>query len=382
MSDDDKGTSKKTSQQQQQCLGTRCIAFKSGQGDGMMALFRDSDENSNGLRVVVTNGTVVCEGILSLDKVSMKLLDAHDHVKKKLDVLAGYLLHNSKNTTNDSNNDNNGKDDADHVIAEYFYRNDDDETHVRMQIMYRDKTGEEVSMKKAWKGRLELQQHTNAMLIFCNQLGFGVNQLQQNQRTLQTSIDNLKEGQKRWKRTAEKLEGKWQTEKDQLFQQFLVLYNKVRSELTKARDACETLRNQQRQQPASPQIVAAAARAPQEDEHSEHSYHGPDDNDDNVYPQDLVDRLAAGPVPDRAYSEQQRKRPAAKTNNSNAYKKKRSSAKSDDSDSDATTDDSLPRNSQKKRSATNLKVKTEPVNSPITHRRASLKKDDSDDSDW
>lgn len=290
-----------------QCLGTKRISIKKSSGgeknhtDGMMAIFRPSD-NDDRFRIIVTDGNSVYEGSLVHDDIKKQFLETlKGKTKKKMTKLAGKLL---KENIADDNNSND-------VWAEFFY---EDSTGMEMAIKYKIVEGGDTLTKRCWKQQLQQEEGSTAMLAFCNDLGDGINQLQHTQVQLNDNIQNLRQSERRWKHNSDRLEGEWQSEKDQMLQNFLLLYNNLRSELSKTRIELAKLRQQRK--PA-----ATVAEDPMEEEEKKDDMVnlGPDDNDDNIFSDEMVDRLAKGLPIDRTATTSAsvaRKRPSAKNNNS------------------------------------------------------------------
>jgi hypothetical protein len=159
------------------------------------------------------------------------------------------------------------------------------------------------------------------LLSFAKILGEGVNMGQRRIQELQGQKGAVEQERDSWKRTAETLEGAWQSEKDGLFENFVNLYNRTREELDRTRRELQRLEKEQ----AANTPDAATARDPprrakkkndkdQETGNDVAETNQPDDIDDHVFGSDMVNALAAAkPVSLKSNPTTKRSRSAAAT---------------------------------------------------------------------
>ena len=117
---------------------------------------------------------------------------------------------------------------------------------------------------------------------------------------LQTDLSKAKADMTGWKDTASKLDNKWQKEKDGLTERFLVLYNRVKSDL---RDAKKELSDEKKKKTVRVEPLVQNALAPEEPTAAKIQ----NGQEELMWDADMVEMMAAGPT-------KKKPAPAAKSN--------------------------------------------------------------------
>ena len=106
---------------------------------------------------------------------------------------------------------------------------------------------------------------------------------------LRVELSKAKADMTGWKDTASKLDDKWQKEKDGLTERFLVLYNRVKSDL---RDAKKELSDEKKKKTVRVEPLVQNALAPEEPTAAQNH----NDQDELMWDADMVEMMAAGPA--------------------------------------------------------------------------------------
>ena len=106
---------------------------------------------------------------------------------------------------------------------------------------------------------------------------------------LQADLSKAKADMTGWKDTASKLDNKWQKEKDGLTERFLVLYNRVKSDL---RDAKKELSDEKKKKTVRVEPLVQNALAPEEPTAAKIQ----NDQEELMWDADMVEMMAAGPT--------------------------------------------------------------------------------------
>jgi hypothetical protein len=121
-------------------------------------------------------------------------------------------------------------------------------------------------------------------------LGDTINRLQKEIDALRAENRQLEENTLRWKSTSEKLSNRWETEKSELTDRFLTLFNDHKARHAEALKELEQLRGK-KQRTGSSVIDLSGMRRSREAMHPDHE----DENDYVTYDNAEVNALAAGP---------------------------------------------------------------------------------------
>ena len=106
---------------------------------------------------------------------------------------------------------------------------------------------------------------------------------------LRADLSKAKADMTGWKDTASKLDNKWQKEKDGLTERFLVLYNRVKSDL---RDAKKELSDEKKKKTMRVEPLVQNALAPEEPSAAKNH----NDQEELMWDADMVEMMAAGPT--------------------------------------------------------------------------------------
>ena len=106
---------------------------------------------------------------------------------------------------------------------------------------------------------------------------------------LRADLSKAKADMTGWKDTASKLDSKWQKEKDGLTERFLVLYNRVKSDL---RDAKKELSDEKKKKTVRVEPLVQNALAPEEPSAAKNY----NDQEELMWDADMVEMMAAGPA--------------------------------------------------------------------------------------
>lgn len=234
------------------CLGTQKVDIRKGESDvvpGMVAVFssKDSSNDELFLKVLVTEGKNTFSGRIYPDKTKVKWEKNQDEEgngemedASKIKFLSKPLLEVEEN---------------EQISVAYSYDTSSNlEPTIKMLMRERLSTG---VVRILWSDRLKPFQPEAGAFAFCSALGSSINQGKRQMEDLQKQCQGLLG----WKDTAEKLNGEWQKDKDELLERFLILYKKTQEELRKALTEIDDLKKSANQEPAS--LIAAAARTTQ-----------------------------------------------------------------------------------------------------------------------
>ncbi|GAX14690.1 hypothetical protein FisN_11Hh231 [Fistulifera solaris] len=188
---------------------------------------------------------------------------------------------------------------------------------------------------------------------------------------LQTTLRQIEHDREEWKRTAQQLEHVWQTEKSELLDNFLVLYHHQKERTTKAQERIHELEQLLQEKE---QELTNVKNNNKSDDHRILLQNEPDDMDTELYPQELVDRLAGG--------KKVKKRPATTTTKAVVPKKRRNQATGamEYFDADEAVTDLILQTEQKNSDAKENPLESERKNDSKKARGKNAKDDSSTDS--
>jgi gas vesicle protein len=136
-------------------------------------------------------------------------------------------------------------------------------------------------------------QYENASsLAFSIILGDTITKLQRDITALRQENDQLRINADRWKGTAQKLNNQWQSEKSELTERFLTLFNQHKGRHVELKKELDELKGNQRYERGESYL-----KPPPHSDHKERPEMRPDDEDEHdyvLYDDDYVNRMAAG----------------------------------------------------------------------------------------
>lgn len=169
-----------------------------------------------------------------------------------------------------------------------YFRLDPGNESLDIQILERMNTG---LSRKRWTGSLTTTKADHSLFSFCTSLMGTVHQGRDKVQDLQCQMSKVEGELEGWKETAGNLEGKWETEKTQLLENFLALYNQKQKEVQTLQEETKTLQEEmKRERQTRTERAPAAARQ----ELPECLTSIPGDQDEELYSSETVARLAAG----------------------------------------------------------------------------------------
>mmetsp|Transcript_9227 Transcript_9227/g.20668 ORF Transcript_9227/g.20668 Transcript_9227/m.20668 type:complete len:487 (+) Transcript_9227:113-1573(+) len=154
---------------------------------------------------------------------------------------------------------------------------------VKMVVRERLESG---VVKVVWSGYLSSSSSANGFL-FVSSLTCSLRDANIDIVQLRTELDKAKADMVGWKDTATKLDDKWQKEKDDLTERFLVLYNRVKKDLRNTR---KELLDEKKKKENRVRPMVESALAPAEQLTSQNN----DDEEEIMWDADEVELLAAG----------------------------------------------------------------------------------------
>ena len=163
---------------------------------------------------------------------------------------------------------------------------DDGTTPPKVKMVIRERLDSGV-VKLVWSGDLSSSSSGNAFL-FVSSLTCSLRDANLDIVHLRSELEKAKDDMIGWKDTATKLDDRWQMEKDDLTERFLVLYNRVKKDLRSVRKELteEKKKKEIRVRPMVESALAPAEKlAPQNN----------DDQEEIIWDADEVELLAAGP---------------------------------------------------------------------------------------
>ncbi|KAL7520139.1 hypothetical protein ACHAWX_004884 [Stephanocyclus meneghinianus] len=318
------------------CIGTNRISItndgQSLSSDGMISLFlrdtavydekgvnrRLSNEGSdrdNCLHLVITDGVnTFYSRIMSADIKQI----SHENLKSPLDQVANILLYNKEGT--------NGMIDRRHEQEKYkiSYKrvegqhlggefDSTNNTSVKTSIL---KTCFNNLVRPVWEGSVNNVHHSNyerlpsflrktfptsfrestakpisSGLIFPLMLGNSISELQIEAESLRKQNKKFAADALRWKDTVDKLMGQWQIEKNELIQNFLILFNEHKARHLETRQKLDALTKQS----ANNVAVGTLANKNLSRKEREAIVDDEDNHDHAVWDKEMVEQLAAGP---------------------------------------------------------------------------------------
>jgi hypothetical protein len=159
-----------------------------------------------------------------------------------------------------------------------------------IQILEKMKTG---LSRKRWTGSLTTTAAEHSLFSFCASLMGTVHEGRDKAQDLQSQMSKVQGELNGWKETAGNLEGTWESEKTQLLENFLLLYNQKQKEVQTLQEETKTLQEEmKREREKQARMVRAPAAARQEQPECLTSI--PGDQDEEQYSAETVARLAAG----------------------------------------------------------------------------------------
>jgi hypothetical protein len=137
-------------------------------------------------------------------------------------------------------------------------------------------------------------QYENASsLAFSIILGDTITKLQKDITALREENEQLRINANRWKGTAQKLNNQWQSEKSELTERFLTLFNQHKGRHIETKKELDELKGNQRYERGG----GSSLKPPPHSDHKERPDMRPDDEDEHdyvLYDDDYVNRMAAG----------------------------------------------------------------------------------------
>lgn len=306
------------------CAGTKRISINEGEYlpltvDGMVSVYRFR-QTSNALGVVVGSGRRSSDDRLSgggieNDDLHVMITDgAHTFYKtiqckevrhmpsddgKELDRVASILLRSDDETFKVSYK---------RVRAQLFGGSQDSKNTTSVEVSIRKMCLNNV-VRPVWEGSLNdiglscyndlplfarcafpESDRTDASsgLSLPIMLGDTINRLQKEIDALRAENRQLEDNTQRWKSTSEKLSYRWETEKSELTDRFLTLFNDHKARHAEALKELEQLKGEKQRTGNSDR---SGMRRSREANHPDHE----DENDYVTYDNAEVNRLAAGP---------------------------------------------------------------------------------------
>mmetsp|Transcript_3817 Transcript_3817/g.5561 ORF Transcript_3817/g.5561 Transcript_3817/m.5561 type:complete len:271 (+) Transcript_3817:1-813(+) len=135
------------------------------------------------------------------------------------------------------------------------------------------------------------QYETASSLAFSIILGDTITKLQKDITALREENEQLRINTGRWKGTAQKLNNQWQSEKSELTERFLTLFNQHKARHVETKRELDELKGNQRYEKGS------SAKQQPHSAHKDRPEMRPDDEDEHdyvTYDDDYVNRMAAG----------------------------------------------------------------------------------------
>jgi hypothetical protein len=169
-----------------------------------------------------------------------------------------------------------------------YFRLDPGNESLDIQILERMNTG---LSRKRWTGSLTTTTADHSLFSFCTSLMGTVHQGRDKVQDLESQMSKVQGELEGWKETAGNLEGKWESEKTQLLENFLELYSLKQKEVQTLQEKSKTLQEEmKRERQALTQRAPTTARQ----ELPECLTSIPGDQDEELYSSETVARLAAG----------------------------------------------------------------------------------------
>ena len=134
------------------------------------------------------------------------------------------------------------------------------------------------------------QFETPSSLTFSIILGDTITKLQKDITALREENEQLKLNSNRWKGTAQKLNCQWQSEKSELTERFLTLFNEHKARHIETKKELDKLKGNQRYERGSTETLPLSAHK----ERPEARLDDEDEHDYATYDDDYVNRMAAG----------------------------------------------------------------------------------------
>lgn len=134
---------------------------------------------------------------------------------------------------------------------------------------------------------------TASSLAFSIILGDAITKLQKDITALREENERLRINSGRWKSTAQKLNNQWQSEKSELTERFLTLFNQHKARHVQTKKELDELKGNQRYERGSSSLT------PRSEMHKERPEMRPDDEEEHdyvTYDDEYVNRMAAGGV--------------------------------------------------------------------------------------
>eukprot|EP00550_Attheya_septentrionalis_P004968 CAMPEP_0198297086 /NCGR_PEP_ID=MMETSP1449-20131203/35360_1 /TAXON_ID=420275 /ORGANISM="Attheya septentrionalis, Strain CCMP2084" /LENGTH=482 /DNA_ID=CAMNT_0043997911 /DNA_START=132 /DNA_END=1577 /DNA_ORIENTATION=+ len=276
-----------------QCCGTRTVDLTAG-NKAMVAVFcppTNDESATNALDVVMTQGSATYHGRIVLQDVKLSGSRSTSETGGRARLLVSHLLtdeHKDKNVS------------VEYRQASYFHA-------IQMTIRERLSSG---IVRLVWSGALKETKHelrlghvpedenddsdsagpsSSALpvaILLGNVLREFSNELDMTKRQSEQVASELAA----WKDTATQLDAKWQTEKDELTQRFLVLLNRVKGDLRRTKNDLQRAQDIAKATPTNALIQPGTVVT--EDQLLETAA---DDDDYLLYDPEMVERLANGP---------------------------------------------------------------------------------------
>ena len=252
------------------CWGTREIEIRqSNKNEANKPALLVALQVDSRLQIQISDGTATYQGDINPSDTKVFYLEDCD----KVEILANHLLQ-----------------EIDGISLVFDYVAPADEG-IKVAIRQRLETG---IVKMVWSGVLQQDAASETCYPFMQTLGSTIQQENKKCQSLQDECNLLRTSLQGWKDTAEKLsENTWQSEKDNLLQNFFELYSKTHDELRKTKLELQQLED--RQKAGGSDYNATRRRAATTTSRAATVAEQPDDQDELLYDCSTIDRLAAGP---------------------------------------------------------------------------------------
>ena len=297
-----------------QCVGTReveirtaIVATRDDDGDTEVVATTNASRNKGGSRCIetVSDGSQFAPALLVGFRVDTKLEllisdgTADHYYHGSIDPCDTKIIHQDVDTDSQKVD----------ILAQHIFTEMEgvslvvdrtiSDDGVKVTLRQRLETG---IVKLLWSGMLpRAQRDASSCFPILKLLGLTIRREQERYNTLQEDYKSMQSNLLGWKDTAEKLSrDTWQSEKDALLQNFLMLYRKTHDMLRQTKLELQQLEDRHKAAggcfSSSTTGPVATTRRP-----AIMRSEGVDDHDEVLYDQRTIDRLAAGPQSRNAF---------------------------------------------------------------------------------
>jgi hypothetical protein len=262
---------------------------------------------------------------------------------------------------------------SDEETIKTYFRLDPGNESLDIQILERMNTG---LSRKRWTGSLMTSQASDSFFSFCTMLTDGIHKGRDKVKDLQSQMANVQSEVEGWKETAESLEDKWESEKTELLDKFLELYNLKQKEVQQLQEEAKILQKEmemERERQTRTQRTPAASRQ----ELPDFLTSIPGDQDEERFSPEMVARLATG-ARSQKVAPTKRSRPQPKSSTAAKTRVNKTTGAIEVYDPDAMIADIMNSGDngggnrpKKAPAAAKIKAKKAPLDSPATDTIAS-----------